>query len=102
METKILEVTGFPFVGHVNQKARPVMGVERVLNAYKESGYSLYRDDLLRSGVIRSMGYMYDFRPHLKQYVYKQCNSWQEAYAPNKTLLRKNVYGRIDKIIEVV
>jgi hypothetical protein len=73
---------------------------EFILNLYKQGvRYSYY--DLLSRGVIKLAGYEFDFKEHLKKYLYKQHGEWHEAYAPNKTLLRKSVYGTIDKIIEL-
>lgn len=47
------------------------------------------------------MGWNYDFTAHLKHYVYKQYDQWFEAYAPNKTALRRAIHGRIQKIISI-
>lgn len=56
--------------------------------------------NLLNSGVYREMGRACDFGDELTLYVYKQYGNRHQAYAPNKTLLRKCVYGRIDKILQ--
>lgn len=58
-------------------------------------------DNLKRYGCYRFMGWSYDFREFLKLYLIKQGGQWQEEYAPNKTLLRKSTYGRIQKIQEL-
>lgn len=58
-------------------------------------------DNLLSIGCYKLGGWCYDFREELKKYVYKQYGQWHEVYAPNKTLLRRATYGRIDKILEV-
>ena len=47
------------------------------------------------------MGYRYDFRIWLKKFLYKQHGCWNEAYAPNKMLLRQVIGGKIEKIIEI-
>ena len=47
------------------------------------------------------MGWMFCFKDVLKRFVYKQYGSWSEAYACNKTHLRKITYGRIDEIVEI-
>ncbi|WP_205410239.1 molybdenum ABC transporter ATP-binding protein [Aquimarina longa] len=47
------------------------------------------------------MGYAFDFSIILKTYLVKQHDSWHEYYAPNKTSLRNNLYGRIQKIVEI-
>ena len=58
-------------------------------------------DNLQRSGRYRLMGWCYDFSPFLKKYLVKQYDSWQEYYAPNKTLLRNSIYGSIGEIVEI-
>jgi hypothetical protein len=101
MQTQV--VVGRPFVTHVNQDLRPEIGdpLEFLKEKYS-SRFSFGLDNLLRGGHYKLMGYAYDFRPHLKKFLYKQnYYGWQEAYAPNKTLLRKAVYGTIEKIIEL-
>jgi len=95
-------IIGFPFVSHVEQDARPTIEnpLEFVKNKFS-GGYQFGKDNLLRYGTYKLLGYAYNFKPLLKKYLYKQYGQWTEAYAPNKTLLRKSVYGRIDKIIEL-
>ena len=46
-------------------------------------------------------GYRFDFSEILRTYIVKQCGSYQEYKAVDKTSLRAIIYGRIDKIIEV-
>ena len=65
-----------------------------------EDRFSFGLDDLQRTGVYREMGWAYDFRLDLKQYLYKQYSFWQESYALNKTVLRKIIGGKINKIID--
>ena len=48
------------------------------------------------------MGWRFDFSDILKTFVVKQYGSWAEYKAIDKTALRKMVYGRIDKIMEVL
>ncbi|MDV3876883.1 molybdenum ABC transporter ATP-binding protein [Elizabethkingia anophelis] len=48
------------------------------------------------------MGYRFGFEDILKTYVVKQYDSWQEYNAPDKTSLRSFIYGRIDKIAEII
>ena len=54
-------------------------------------------------GCVSVLGWCFDFRPYLRLYVYKQYGHWVEAYAPNKTILRKSVTGgsQIKHILEV-
>ncbi len=55
-----------------------------------------------KSGTIKIMGWEYDFRPFLKKFWYMQYGQIYQAFAPNKTALRKATFGRIDKIVEVI
>lgn len=91
-------VIGYPFVGHVDQTYRPTLELDFLKRAYVR--FYTNNENLIRYGCYKSMGYSYDFRPYLKQFLYKQYGIWHEAYAPNKTTLRKVIYGRIDEIIE--
>ena len=59
-------------------------------------------DDLMRYGVYKILGWSFNFRPYLKRYVFLQYGTWDEAFSPNKTMLKKVVIGKIDKIIEIV
>jgi hypothetical protein len=94
-----MEIIGYPFVGHVNQEARPTLSLEFLKKAYVR-GYT-NNDNLIRYGVYKVMGYRFDFKPYLKKYLYKQYDTWHEVYAPNKTALRTVIYGKIDKIVEI-
>ena len=58
-------------------------------------------EGLQSNGVYLYMGWSFEFKQLLKRYLYKQHNQWHECYAPNKALLRKSVYGRINEIIEI-
>lgn len=48
------------------------------------------------------MGWRFNFSDILKTFVVKQYGRWTEYKAIDKTALRKMLYGRIDKIIEVL
>lgn len=63
--------------------------------------YSFGMDNLKSNGVYKLMGWVFDYRPLLKKYLYKQYGDWREIYAPSKTLLRTATYGTITKIIEI-
>lgn len=54
------------------------------------------------SGYLKIGGWCYDFRDDLRKYLVKQYGEWREVYAPNKTAIRKSIYGRIKKIIELL
>lgn len=58
-------------------------------------------DNLHRHGCYKLAGWQFDFRPFMKRFVIKQYDSWQEYFAPNKTMLRKSFYGKIDRIVEI-
>ncbi len=58
-------------------------------------------DWLMKYGRFREWGWEYDLTPYLKKYLYRQHGQWHEAFAPNKTLLRKSVFGRIEKIVSI-
>jgi hypothetical protein len=94
------QVIGLPFVDHVDQSARPTISNPQLFlsKAYYQCSMS---HSLLNSGCYKLMGYRYDFRQYLKKYVYKVYGNWYEAYAPNKTLLRKAIHGTIEKIVQI-
>jgi hypothetical protein len=88
-----------------NQKApdfdKSPYDLEYVINQYKTGGYSDALQSLISSGCIMSGGWCFNFTMDLRHFVFKQYGQWSEGYAPNKTLLRKAVHGRIDKIVEI-
>ena len=47
------------------------------------------------------MGYRFDFFDVLKKYLVNQYGQWAEYYAPDRTSLRKHLYGRINQIVEI-
>ena len=95
----------FQFAFHDNVKPNPpdlLKGLEPkeyIVNLYKLG--VAYQHDLVSRGRIMSGGYVFDFEDDLKKYLYLQYGRWNEGYAPNKTLLKKAVYGRVEKIIEL-
>lgn len=56
---------------------------------------------LRTNGVIRSMGWEYDFKSYLKRYVYKLHNNWHECYAPNKVAVKTSTFGTVKEVIEI-
>lgn len=94
-------VIGYAFVNHVNQKATPTINNPKEFLKRAYVRFFTNNDNLVRFGYYKSMGYLYDFKPYLKKYLYKQYGDWREAYAPNKTLLRQVIGGRIEQIIEL-
>lgn len=57
--------------------------------------------NVVQGGVYLEMGYKYDLRSCLKQYVYRQYEGWHDIWALNKTNACKLIGGRIQKIIEI-
>lgn len=98
MKTKEI-IIGYPFADHVNQNFRPTLSIDFLDKAYTR--FYTNNQNLINYGYYKLMGYKYDFKPYLKKYLYKQYDSWCEAYAPNKTKLRSVIFGKIDKIIEL-
>jgi hypothetical protein len=95
-QTKII---GIPFVSYVDSNLKPTLDVAFLKRAYTK-GFT-NNENLLRNGVYKLMGYRYDFKKHLKKYLYLQYGQWHQVYAPNKTLLREVVFGYIERIIEI-
>ena len=75
--------------------------IREFLTQKYDGGCNFGLHHLLRQGCYKLMGWNYDFTAHLKHYVYKQYDQWFEAYAPNKTALRRAIHGRIQKIISI-
>jgi hypothetical protein len=46
-------------------------------------------------------GWAYDFSDYLPRFIVRQYDTWRTYYAPNKTSLRKALYGRIEEIYEI-
>jgi hypothetical protein len=92
-------VIGYPFVDHVDQSARPTKDAKEFLKVAYQRFYT-NNDQLIMYGNYKAGGYVYNFKAYLKKYLYKQYDTWHEAYAPNKTALRKVIGGRIVEIIE--
>ena len=62
-------VTGYAFVNHVDQTAKPTISEP---NQFLKRAYVRFytnNDNLIRFGYYKLMGYMYDFRPYLKKYL---------------------------------
>jgi len=58
-------------------------------------------DNLHRIGGYKIHGWYFNFKPFLQKFIVKQYDSWQEYYAPNKTLLRNSIYGKIQQIVKI-
>lgn len=100
-ETVIHPVIGRPFVEHVDQDAEPeITNPVAFLEKAYEPSYS-GNINLIRYGQYKLMGYKYDFRHMLNNYLYKQYGDWQECWAPNEEILRGVIIGRVDKIVKI-
>ena len=58
-------------------------------------------DNLKQTGCYKILGWRFDFRPYMKEFVVLQYGHWQSEWATNKTAIRNSTYGRIEKIVEV-
>jgi hypothetical protein len=94
-----ITIKGKAFVNHVDNTIQPENSFN-LKDIYLSKHHSSL-NNLRQYGYIKIMGYLYNVQPYLKKYVVNQYGSWDQYYAPNKTLLRKSIYGRIDKIVEV-
>lgn len=99
METKVI-ITKFS----TSATETPTMGLfnpkDFLIQKY-ENRFDFGASELIRTGVFKLAGWKYNFRPFLKRYLVKQYGNWIEYYAPNRTLLRKAIYGRIDELVEL-
>jgi hypothetical protein len=100
-QTEIKPVIGRPFTVHVDQESKPEISnpLAFIEQAYKPS-YS-GNLNIIRYGQYKLLGYKYDFRHMLNNYLYKQYGDWQESWAPNEEILRKVISGKIDKIVKI-
>lgn len=80
-------------------EADPIAFLKKKLGGRERYGFGM--QEIMKHGAYREMGYAYDLRPYLVNYVYKQYGMWYEAYALNRANLRKLVGGTITKIVEV-
>ena len=94
MKTSDIKITGYPFVSHVDQTARPELPLNVLLEKVSNNC------DIQKTGIYKSMGYKYDIRPYLKRFVYLKYGCWYESYAINRTALRAQTYGKIDHILD--
>jgi len=64
----------------------------------------LWHYEAYRNGVIKQMGWLFDFRPFFRLYLVKfKHYGWVEMYAPNKSFIRANAStpSHILKIVEM-
>lgn len=65
------------------------------------SRYGFGVSNIISDGVYKEMGYIYNLRPLLKRFIYRQYGHWSEIWALNKTNARHLISGRIEEIEEV-
>lgn len=95
-----MEIYKFSDGGNVPDTA-PTMTQEEIINKYTDL-YKFWTQNLLSTWIFRLMWWAYDCRDFLNKYLVKQYWSYTEYYAPNKTTLRKVLYGNIEwNIIEL-
>lgn len=77
--------------------------LDKGIKLSKSESYALFKSVRYNgSGTwVRFMGWSISFRKFMKTYVVKQYDRWVEYAALNKTMLRDNLCGRIQKIVEV-
>ena len=96
------KVNIFDFTGNAKkEQRRNIQDIQGFLKNKFENKFAFGTQNLSSGGVYKEMGWAYDFRGTLKKFLVKQHGQWHEIYAPNKTLARKQFYGRIDQIIEI-
>ncbi|MEF9922945.1 MAG: molybdenum ABC transporter ATP-binding protein [Muribaculaceae bacterium] len=59
------------------------------------------RESSFQGTSILLMGYVFEFSDIVKRYLVNQYGTWDEYYAPDKTSVRKLIYGRIFEIAEI-
>jgi hypothetical protein len=86
-----------------SQKCKPLLNAGPTAKDFLRHKYVNGCVDMgiMETGIYRLMGWAFDFRPFLRRFVYKQYGQWWELYAPDKTMVRKAVHGRITEIVEV-
>ena len=75
--------------------------IKEFLSSKYDKGCIFGRENLMCSSYYKIMGWCFDFSPYLKRYVVKQYDQWHEYFAPNKTMLRRVLLGRIQEIQEI-
>ena len=99
-EVKFLCVSKFNL--NLPDDAKPMTiptDVKRWLLDRYSSPHNFGVDDLLRNSSYRYLGFLFKFQMPTYLYQDTATHQWHQAYAPNKTALRKAVFGRISRII---
>ena len=93
-----------PSIYKFSETATETHGTPKTLDRLKEiymEGAHTQIGNLLNDGVEKVMGWVYDYTDVLKRYYYTLNGHCYKAYAPNKTCLRKSIYGTISDIVEI-
>ncbi len=101
MKTNLTSIHAYKFSNTAVENKPVLLGetVSEFLNGKYIKGCIFGRENLMKTGTYKYRGWGYNFRPHLRLYVYRQHGEWQQVFAPSKKALRKAIYGRIDKIL---
>lgn len=91
----------YKFVSHEIGEQDKNINFDYIKRKFTNGKFAFGLDNLLADGVYKLGGWAYDFRDELKKFLIKQYGVWREIYAPNKTLARKAIFGRIEQIIEI-
>lgn len=81
-------------------KPQPEVSIDELKRKYEIRG-AFGIENLMNEGRYKLLGWAFDVREEFPKFLYKQYGQWHEAYAPNKTALRRAVYGRIERIINL-
>lgn len=96
-ESKIKGYTGY-------HALRGTIETGKLPTEYNKLFTELHHTEAYQQGIVRQMGWMFDFRPLFKKYLVKwKYLGWKEHYAPNKTFIRRlaSAPSHILKILEV-
>lgn len=72
-------------------------------DVHSMGGYSPSTDSLIYDGIVKVMGWVYDYRDIFNMYLVKlKYHGWMECYAPSKMFIR-DYFGnhRVIKIVEI-
>lgn len=103
METKLLiNAFGNANFDRVSEVVRVMDNEEairkRLASIYNNGSHTSFVD-VSHTGIERTGGVSINYRYYLKKILVKQYDRWQEYYAPNKTTLRKCLYGNIQSML---
>ena len=90
----------YDFTGHAKEQDKRDFDFEYIKKFFNNKGGSTAHE-VMTTGCVKFLGWKYVFHDELKKYVVKQYGSWHEYFAPNKTLLRKALYGRVERIVQI-